>query len=344
MKIGIIGAGIAGLAAGRELALAGHDVTVIERSHVPGGRLTTSRSGTDGKIVADVGVQSLSATTPLFRSFAAELLEKNLLEVWGDRIIRHDGDGFLDTPPESEKGQQYCAPDGMDQIASYLTRWVDLKPGEKAGGLTYFGANRSLKRPWMINLTSYNTFEADAVIVATPAPEAYGILLTTQDEVNILKLIREIDEIHYEASYSLVAVYGDQSVPEWDEIVCQGSGVGSITSENSKRDLPETTLVIRSSGAFARTYSEVDPTTVAENLLASAASIAGGWLANPEIHSLHHWNFTRPRNVINKPFMEFESTDAPLAVIGDYFEGDDTEYSFCSGLKLAKHWIEKYGS
>ena len=40
MKIGIIGAGVAGLAAAVRLSIQGHDVEVFEQRPLPGGKLT----------------------------------------------------------------------------------------------------------------------------------------------------------------------------------------------------------------------------------------------------------------------------------------------------------------
>ncbi|MEX2585939.1 MAG: FAD-dependent oxidoreductase [Balneolaceae bacterium] len=343
MKIGIIGAGIAGLAAGKELSLAGHEVTVIEKNQVLGGRLAARRFGPDNSWIADYGVSSLPATTPDFRSFAAELLERGLLNVWDRHSIQFDGDKLLDTPPSSDKGTHYIAPEGLDRVASYLSRWVDVKSNERAGGLTLIGKNRARKRPWMINLTSFNTFEADAVIVAAPAPEAYGVLLTTQDEVRVLKLIREIDEVDYDASFSLVVTYEGVEPPDWSRLACRGSIIESITNENSKRDLPETVLVVRSSPDFSRLWREKAEEEVAESLLEETVRILGKPFGNGSGSWVHFWTFARPRSIIERPFMELEDEEAPLAVIGDYFQGNDTEHSFCSGLKLARHWIEKYG-
>jgi predicted NAD/FAD-dependent oxidoreductase len=45
MKVGIVGAGMAGLSAARKLASAGVSVKVFEKSHVLGGRVATRKVG-----------------------------------------------------------------------------------------------------------------------------------------------------------------------------------------------------------------------------------------------------------------------------------------------------------
>ena len=43
MKIGVVGAGVAGLSAARALVDRGHQVIVFEKARAPGGRVATSR-------------------------------------------------------------------------------------------------------------------------------------------------------------------------------------------------------------------------------------------------------------------------------------------------------------
>src|SRR5699024_12515920 len=99
---------------------------------------------------------------------------------------------------------------------------IDLRPQERAVGLIDVGADRGKKRSLMINLTNINVFECDAVIIASPAPEAYGILQTAQDETPARRIIRQIDDVHYDDRISLAATYG-RSTPSWKGIRCEYS-------------------------------------------------------------------------------------------------------------------------
>lgn len=344
MKIGIIGAGIAGLAAGRELSKAGHDVTVIEKSRGYGGRMATRYAGKDKKTKLDHGVPSFEVNSSEFRNFVSELLQKDLIKVWTDNPWRYNG-GKLLNDPMPDSATNYAAVDGMNSIGKYLARWVDVKTETKVGGLTCIGTNRTKKRPWMVNLTNYKTFEADAVIIATPAPQAYGIILTSQDEVNTLKLIREIDEIHYNPTFSLMAGYGNTETPPWKMVKCNDEIIQLITNEKTKKAVDhdhETALVIHSTSEFARKHMDSRPEEVVRNMFDRLAGIAGQWAAVPEWSEIHFWRFSKPKSVIARQYMEFESLDAPLALIGDYFKGSTIDDSYCSGISLARHWIEKY--
>lgn len=344
MRIAIIGAGIAGLAAGRKLAQAGHEINVIEKSRGLGGRLATRYAGNNNEIKLDHGTSFFTADKPEFMAFVAELLDKNLVSIWGKNMWQYDGEQILKARPNLTEKIKYVAKGGMNSIGKYMARWVDVQTNTKVGGLTYFGVNRSKKKPWMVNLTNYNTFEADAVIIATPAPQAYGVLLTCQDEIDTFKIIREIDEVEYDPSFAMMAGYSNSDIPEWDLITCNDEVIKTISNENSKgRGLENIAVVVHSTAVFAKINEEADRNEIADKMIENLTAIIGGWSSSPDWKQLHFWRYASVRNPIQKLFMELETLDAPLALVGDYFDGGTVEDAYCSGLKLAEHWIDKFG-
>lgn len=341
MKIGIIGASLAGLAAGEKLAKAGHEVTVIEKSRTLGGRMATFDLG-NGNIF-DYGISHFSVRNTFFRSFVDQLKEEGELEEWTSRFEYYDGTQLHEINPNRSADINYAAPNGMSAVARKLSRWVDVKSEEKAGGLTHIGADRTRKRAWMINLTDISVFECDAVIIAAPAAEAYGVLQTAQDETPARRIIRHIDEIKYDSSFALMAVYKDQDPPEWKAIECSDDRLGWIINESSKRDNTDTSLVFHSSDAFAKAYAGENPEETARLMLERSAGITGErWLAHPEWKAIHYWKYSRCVNPLEEEFMELEMEEAPLALVGDYLGGDTTESTWLSGRKLANYWVQKY--
>jgi renalase len=343
MVIGIIGAGLSGLTAGKLLAKAGHEVTVFEKSRGYGGRMATRYAGKDLNIKLDHGLSYFKAETPEFKEFTAELLEKKLVQVWGKNFSGYDGEKFLDRNPNASSSTFFTSVNGMNAIGKHLGRWVDVRTGTRVGGLTYFGASRTRKRPWMINLTSSETFGADAVIIALPAPQAYGILSTTIDEINTLKIVRQIDEIQYRPAYSLMAGYANAGTPSWEGIVCSNSALDFVSNENTKRNNDrETSFVLQASEAFSRKHRNSDKDTVIREMLTEFSNIAGGWASAPDWQQLHFWGFSRAKKVISdSPYFVLEEEDAPLALIGDYFQGNTVEHAYRSGYLLAQEWLQK---
>lgn len=339
MKIGIIGASLSGLVAGEKLAKAGHDVTVIEKNRAIGGLLATQHA--EGNFF-DYGLPFVTAETNEFQSFIDDLAAEDILFEWANNFPLFDGSQLHEINPNRSDDKYYASPKGLNAVADRLKRWVDIKSEEKAGGLTHIGTDRRKKRAWMINLTDISVFECDAVIIAAPAPEAYGVLQTAQDETPARRIIRVIDEIYYKPRYVVMASYHNEQ-PGWKGIECSGKGLSWIGNESSKSDSQSATnLVIHSSADFVVEHRDKDEDKIIRLLLDQASEIAESWIAHPESSSLHFWKYYRAVNPMDEYFMEMEMEEAPLALIGDYFTGNAAEASYVSGLRLAEYWIEKF--
>lgn len=344
MVIGIIGAGISGLTAGKILAQAGHEVTIFEKSRGYGGRMATRYAGKNLGSKMDHGLSNFEVKSDEFREFTEDLLEKGLIQKWGKEFAAYDGERLLESSPNISSGPFYTSTKGMNEIGKYLSRWVDIRTETKVGGLTYFGTNRSKKRSWMVNLTSSKTFGADAVIIALPAPQAFGILGMARDETNTLKIIRQIDEVSYKQAYSLMAGYGSHNIPDWQGIICRNSTLDFISNEALKRNSQECSFVLHATDSFTKEYRNSDEETIAQKMLGELAEIAGGWATSPDWTQLHFWRYSRAKKVINSPYLELEDEDAPLALIGDYLQGNTVDDAYKSAYLLANDWVKKFKS
>lgn len=338
MVIGIIGSSIAGLIAGKRLADAGHNVTIIEKDRSIGGRLSTIELD---DIHLDFGLTHFEADTHTFKSFIDEYKSEGIIKKWTDLFGLHDGAELYDVDPNSDTKPKFVGTNGIQSIAKELVRWVDIKSEEKAGGLTYIGPDRSKKRSWMINMTDISVFECDAVILATSAVEAYGVLQTVQNKTATRRIIRHIDEVPYDSTFSLAVTF-DHDVPEWEGIECEHASLRWISNESSKQNVDKAALVIQSTHEFFRKHVEADDEEVKRLMLEEASNIVGNWVRQSQSSYLHRWKHFSARNPINEYFMELEMEDAPLALIGDYLGGNTLESTFVSGYNLAEYWINKY--
>ncbi|MEX0780738.1 MAG: NAD(P)-binding protein [Balneolales bacterium] len=342
MIIGVIGAGLAGLIAGKTLAEAGHEVVVFDKVQEIGGRLATRDAGDNKDVKLDYGTSYIQADGDEFKSFLSDLEDKGLVKEWCDSFSFHNGETFYKRNPGRERKTSYIAPKGMNSIGKHLSRYLDFRVGVAVSGLTFIGSNRLSKRNWMISLTDLNTFELDAIVIATPSIQAYGLVQTSQDELAIRKLIRTISQIEYEPTFSLMASYGKREIPEWNAIVCQDKRIKWISNESSKRgNSGELGLVIQSTGEFVKEHSNNSPEDISRLMLENTSVLAGEWAGKPKWHDLHLWKYNKPLNPLNTPFLELEEHPAPAALVGDYF-GHTLESAYLSGLKLGQHWADKF--
>jgi len=271
-----------------------------------------------------------------------DLQKQGVVKEWADEFSLYDGTEFHNVDPNADPKMYFVGIKGNQEIARKLSRWVDIKSEEQAGGLTYIGPDRSKKRSWMINLTDISVFECDAVILATPAVEAYGIIQTAQNRTATRKIIRVIDEVRHNGRISLACTFDHES-PEWDAIEVNHKDIQLITNESSKRGSKDQAgLVIHSSHEFFRKYAQVGDEKTKQALLESASDIVDYSIMQPESIYLHRWKYFEAQNPVDEYFMELEMNEAPLALIGDYFNGSSLDAAFVSGNSLAEYWLNKY--
>jgi monoamine oxidase len=118
----ILGAGMAGLAAGYELMNHGYDVRIVEARDSPGGRVRTLRDGFSQGVYAEAGATFLPSTHGL-TAYYANLMKLNLVafdgadlpyiyHVKGKRIVYSPGTA-IDWPYALTEAEQKMGLDGM---------------------------------------------------------------------------------------------------------------------------------------------------------------------------------------------------------------------------------------
>lgn len=147
MRVAVVGAGLAGLGAARELVVTGHDVVVFEKSRGVGGRLAARRAG--GTVV-DHGSPVVSAP----RGSALRDLVDGLGA--GDRVDLDDGIAFAT---------------GATRLPKLMAEGLDVRLGVRLAALRDAGGGLELGDQ------QGTTHDAvDAVVVTAPAPQAADLL------------------------------------------------------------------------------------------------------------------------------------------------------------------------
>lgn len=342
MIIGIIGAGIAGLTAGRHLARHGHEVIVLEKSNGFGGRLTSHVTGPTKDVKVDHGVPFISSGSAIFSEFISELKQQGLIREWTDTFSLHTSEEFYPVHPSKESEQTYVSSDGMHAIGKYLSRWMDFRLNQKVGGITMVAPGKLRKRPWVVNFSDSTILELDALIIATPAIAANGVLQTAQDELAIRYLTSLLAKVKYDSTYTLMAGYGKREIPEWKGIYCQNRVLGWVSNESSKRDTDILTLTAQTNAEYTTDNMSTSQEQIINDMLRELGSISGSWAANPEWRELHFWQYFKCVNPMDESFLESFDNNCPLALVGDYLGGNSVESAYLSGLRLAEHWLNKF--
>jgi predicted NAD/FAD-dependent oxidoreductase len=147
VRVAVVGAGLAGIAAARELRAGGHEVLVLEKSRGVGGRVAARRAG--GTVV-DHGSPAIAAPPGSGLRALADGLPAD------DRVDLEDGIAYAS---------------GATRLPKLLACGLDVRHGVRLAALREAGGGLELGDE------QGNTHgAADAVVVTAPAPQAADLL------------------------------------------------------------------------------------------------------------------------------------------------------------------------
>jgi len=328
-EIAIVGAGMAGLICGKTLQDAGRDVVVIDKSRGLGGRLATRRLANTH---ADHGVCYLKPKGDRFKAFIQDLVDRNIVSLWSDRLhtLNADGELILDADPSA----RYAAPNGATAIAKDLAQGLTVKLGQVIKVI------RPIEQGWQ--LTSQNPdfdLTASIVILAIPAPQALPLVQMIANS----EFIQQIEDITFAPCLTAIAAYSPELRSQFTAtnlrgVTCDDKILGWIGFDSTKQLNPtQPTIIIQSNAKFATThFDSTDLPAIAQQLCDRAAKVlALPAIATPELLQIQRWKYAFAINPINALVLA-ATTSAPLFCIGDWCGGNRVESAFLSGLATAE--------
>lgn len=337
MKIAVVGAGMSGLIAARELKRAGHEVLILEKSRGYGGRMATRYVENDKKLRLDHGVPGFAAHSSEFKTFVDALIKKDIIKSWsGSFASMHSKD---DRTVGSEGSKRYFAPGGMNSIGKYLGKGLEIHNQQRVVKLEKIHDDYD-NLCWQLKCDSDLLIEADAVVISCPAPQALEILKTAEDQEQILDLIQYLQTVTYDPEFALMVVYDGIEPLEWDVLEVEDPVIKFISNESKKRDLRKVSLVVHSTTDFAISNMDKEREEVALLTLWQLNSVLGKWAESPNWKQLHFWRYSQANKWLKNDFMEISGNGTPLALVGSYMNGNSVEAAYLSGMKLGKHWAE----
>lgn len=208
--VAIIGAGMAGLAAGRELAQAGYNVSIFEKSRGVGGRVTTRRVA---GFCIDHGAQLLKAPSlALLNLFQETGTAHDLVApVWTFNHASqvNAGDPAMNTEPK------WVWPGGNSVLAKHMARGLALHLETTVAALGRSGAGYEV-----IDAAGETSGPFDAVLLTAPAPQSAAILAASDIEQAARgELLAALQPVRYRPCISLALAYAQRPTPPWYALV-----------------------------------------------------------------------------------------------------------------------------
>jgi hypothetical protein len=306
MRVVIVGAGMSGLVAANELQAAGVDVAVVDKGRSPGGRLATRRIGA---ATLDHGAQFFTVRTPAFRHRVDDWIERGLVTVWSN------GFGAADGHP------RYAAPAGMNSLTKDLAVGLDVSCSTMAFAVRPTGSQ------WQVVIDDGSVRVADRVVVTTPLPQAFSLLVDAAIELDD-RLMRT----DYDRTISLLATLDRPPTIDAPGGVQEPNGDVAFVADNVAKGVSATpAMTLHASTAWSETHWERDTNDLSSLLV----DLARPWLGDAAIleAQVKKWRFATPRTAWPEPC--WVSADGGIVLAGDAFDGPRVEAAHNSGLAAA---------
>jgi renalase len=336
LEIAIIGAGMAGIACAQELQSSGcKGIAIFEKSRGVGGRLTTRRMF---DTCVDRGTCYISPKGDRFRGLCDRLIAAKIVETWTDTTHTLTSDGDVLADPDIYP--RYVAPHGMNQIAKYLAKDLDIRFGQRAIAIQPDG------KMWRLRIESNEMTEilARTVILAIPAPQAVDLLAPLANILPI-EFLTDLKSVEFYPSIAIAAGYTNTQLAEWattyphvKSVTCTEDPILAwVGLDSSKRSQPASPVfVLQSTANFAAKYPNPEDTAKASlAMLERASERFLPWFRDCEWQQPHLWRYAFPKSPRADAYLAIDFP-APLFCTGDWCRGRKVEDAFLAGLAVAE--------
>ena len=317
MNILIIGAGLSGLTAARELTRNGHDVVLVDKGRGVGGRLSTRRLA-GGR--ADHGAQYFSARSDDFKTLVETMQADGIVHEW--HLEQSD--------PASFQHPRYVGTSGMNSIAKYLADGLNVLTNKRVVRV------KPTATGWEVVLDDGDTLAADALLVTLPAPQALtlwresGLELAPDDRA-------ALEAIYFEPTLAVMLQLSQPSnVPTPGGLKLPPDSPVAWLADNQQKGISPDgySVTIHASHDYSRQHLDDSdlPALIPELLAAVSDYVAPETVVAQQIH---RWRYSNPTTRHEQPCV-VATAHAPLRFGGDGYGKGNVEGAYLSGLALAK--------
>lgn len=342
-SVAIIGAGIAGLGAARELCRADIAVTFFEKSRGLGGRVATRRLN---GCTVDHGAQVIKPQgSALEKVILNELPTDDLISISAPvRVYQNDGT-ILPVDPRHASEPQYTYRNGISTLAKLLyaalpQEWVTFHSE------TCIARIEETKQGYEIyDETDTHRGQFDAVILTPPTPQTVGLIRASKwrDESEMLRRTKLLATVEYNPCLTVLLGY-TASVPE--------PPAYALLAEDRSRPLlwlafeqvktseraPNggAVLIAQLGGEFSTVHYRSPDAEILDATLREMESVFGNDYARPAWWEVKRWLFSQPKNGVS--FAEVNVSGSRIIVCGDGLrpERGRVHQAFDSGLEAAE--------
>jgi len=336
--VAVIGAGIAGLCAARELAAAGLAVVVLDKARGVGGRMATRRLA---DAVLDHGAQFFTVRGTEFAGLVEAAATAGRVARWCDGFSRAAG---LEGPvvPAADGHPRWRGMQAMTDLPKLLAAELSAG-GSPVWTETRVAAVATTGERVRLEIDGAGALAVRGCIVTTPVPQALELFaaggLLADGAGGITAEARgALATVAYDPCFALLLVLDRPSgVPAPGGIQFESGPISWLADNQLKGISPRPALTVHASAEFSRARFDDPPDEVARTLREFAAP----WIGAAAVieQSLQRWKFATPTVVLDAPFVVVTGSP-PIVCCGDAFAGPKVEGAARSGT-AAGRWLRE---
>lgn len=324
MKVGIVGAGMAGLAAAHELKRAGHEPVVWERSAHVGGRVETVEI--DG-FVFDPGATSIAPRGMSIEKVMLRELDTADLVTVTKPIYTHEALRVIPGDP-GRNVARYTYRTGNETFAKLLAKDLDVRCEVQIEEITRSG------HCFVVRDDAY-----EALILTAPIPQSSVLLWTLRES-------RPVANARYRSCLSVMLGFR-RPTPD-----CSYHALLDIEQRHpltwlcmetvkSPDRAPEGCcgMIAQMSSAYSLMQYNKPDQEIIDDVLIYIQRLYGPDYSEPEVARVRRWKYSQPETVA-----QFETVNQPhtrLILAGDGLTAGRVESAYESGVKAAALLINR---
>ncbi len=325
MRVGVVGAGISGLAAARFLTQGGHQVVVFEKSRGLGGRIATRRIG---DFTFDTGATSIAPRGMSIEKVMLEELSTADLVPVTKPIYLHSslrvmaGDGSKNAVP------RYTYRGGNTKLPKLMAATLNVRLETPVEELCRDGKGYRIRDEVF-----------DALVLTPPIPQTSALLWSLEES-------RAVANARYRSCLSVLLGF-ERELPALpyhallDPEQRHPLTWLSIESQKCPDRAPAggTALVAQMSPPYSFNFYRQDNDEIVRDVLVYLGRLFGeDRLGKPVVQDVKRWKYSQPDSVAM-----FDAVNEPgtrMVIAGDGLTGGRVENAFESGVKAARLLIE----
>ncbi len=324
LRVGVVGAGIAGLGAARALMDFGHESVVFESSAEVGGRVQTR---TLGAYVFDTGATSvaprgLSLESAILSRLDTTDLIRVSLPIYTQSSLRiGTGD------PAKNRIERFTYRTGNQTLPRLLAAGLDIRLSDPVFAIERVKGGFSI-----------NGEEFDGVVLTPPVPRSRALLSAmgeTRPLVNTsyracLSVLLGFERVLAEPRYHALLDPEQRHPLTWlslESVKCPGRAPDGSTA-----------IVAQLSAQYSRMHFDAPEETIVAATLDYVERLYGREWSSPAVFGVVRWEHSLPETTAL--FESANQANARIIVAGDGVMGARVEFAFESGLAAARMLTE----